>query len=180
MDCSLSTERLRLRPLGLGDAAFVLALVNTEGWLAFIGDRGVGTQAEAELYIQKVLDAPGFSYTVFERIGDGELLGIVTFLYRDPEEHPDIGFALLPTYEGVGYAHEATAAYLAHLRRGDYRGPVIAITKPANARSISLLQRLGLRYWKGAEREGEMLAYFRMTARGAPTSISIWWPTARR
>ncbi|MEJ7806199.1 MAG: GNAT family N-acetyltransferase, partial [Telluria sp.] len=39
----LETERLRLRTIGAEDAPFYLELVNTEGFIANIGDRGIRT-----------------------------------------------------------------------------------------------------------------------------------------
>jgi len=47
----LETERLTLRPLTTGDAAFILELVNDPDWLRNIGDRNVHTLADAERYI---------------------------------------------------------------------------------------------------------------------------------
>ncbi len=37
----LQTDRLRIRPFRVSDAPFILALLNTPGWLQYIGDRGV-------------------------------------------------------------------------------------------------------------------------------------------
>jgi hypothetical protein len=37
------TDRLRLRHLALGDAPFIVALLNDPDWLRYIGDRGVRT-----------------------------------------------------------------------------------------------------------------------------------------
>jgi RimJ/RimL family protein N-acetyltransferase len=48
----LETERLHLRELSLEDAGFIVELLNTEGWLTFIGDRNVRTEKQAERYLQ--------------------------------------------------------------------------------------------------------------------------------
>ena len=47
----LETPRLRLRRLAEDDAPFMLALLNDEAFLRFIGDRNVRTDEEARAYI---------------------------------------------------------------------------------------------------------------------------------
>ena len=60
MRFSLETERLRLRELEVGrDEAFVLKLLNEDGFLRNIGDRGVRDLDGAARYI---LEGPGSSY----------------------------------------------------------------------------------------------------------------------
>ena len=108
----IETERLIIRPIRIGDAEFIKALVNSDGWLKFIGDRNVSNKDDALRYIQKILDNENYYYSVFELKESGEAIGIVTFLKRDDEKFPDIGFAILPEYEKMGYAFEASYAYL--------------------------------------------------------------------
>lgn len=60
------TDRLLIRPITIDDTAFVLELVNTKGWLEFIGDRSVRDIESANNYIQnKILNNKIF-YHVFE------------------------------------------------------------------------------------------------------------------
>ena len=47
----LETERLIIRPISIIDAAFMLQLMNTKGWLGFIGDRNVKDRTAASNYI---------------------------------------------------------------------------------------------------------------------------------
>jgi len=61
----LETERLALRHLCAGDAAFILELVTDPDWLRFIGDRGVRTAEDARGYIEtgpmKLYERLGFT-----------------------------------------------------------------------------------------------------------------------
>lgn len=41
MDLTLETKRLLIRPIEISDAELMLQLLNTEGWLKYIGDRNV-------------------------------------------------------------------------------------------------------------------------------------------
>src|SRR4029079_14826456 len=47
-----ATERLLVRWLNVGDAAFILELVNDPSWIQFIDDKGVRTLDDAQRYIQ--------------------------------------------------------------------------------------------------------------------------------
>jgi len=49
MSDSFETERLMIRKFQSGDAAFVYSLLNSPGWLQFIGDRNVRTLDDAPL-----------------------------------------------------------------------------------------------------------------------------------
>jgi [ribosomal protein S5]-alanine N-acetyltransferase len=156
----LATTRLRLRPILLGDAAFILEIVNTDGWLQFIGNRNVANLGQAERYIRQILDNARLYYHVVELKATGQLIGIVTFLHRDYQPHPDIGFALLPAFEKHGYALEACQAYLEEVLKTGAFANVLGITLPHNSKSINLLTKLGLGYQHDFARDGETLSLY--------------------
>lgn len=160
MDIIFETERLKLRPISLQDADFVRRLVNSEGWLEFIGDREVNSNEDAEAYIQKIIDKEGYHYSVFSDQKSGVPMGVVTFLHRDEENFPDIGFALLPSFEGKGYAYEASRAYLDRVLELEKFDRILGICLAHNQRSIALLKRLGLRHLEDRTKESERLSYF--------------------
>lgn len=142
----VSTPRLLLRQLTLGDAPFYLELLNGPSWLAQIGDRKVRTLRDAEKHIRSHILTPyaahGFGMTLVQRRSDAAPLGLCGLVRRDTLPAPDLGFALLAPYQGQGYAHEAAQAVLWHAF-GPLRLPqVLAITAPTNRRSAQLLLRL--------------------------------------
>ena len=159
----LETERLLLRPITLNDSAFILELLNTKGWLKFIGDRKVKDINNAKEYINKILDNNKFYYSVIELREDKLPIGIVTFLYRDNQDFPDIGFAMLSNYGKKGYAIEATKKYLDEISKGKLTDKVIAITKPENTDSIRLLEKLGLRFEKTYFEDSIQLSLYSLT-----------------
>ena len=57
----LETDRLRLRHFESTDAAFIIDLVNSPGWLEYIGDRDVRTEEQANVYLE---NGPIRSYEV--------------------------------------------------------------------------------------------------------------------
>lgn len=154
---AIHTSRLKLTPLSGEDAGFIQELVNTEGWLRFIGNRNIHSKVDAEAYIQRILDHPDIQYWVVRPLPEENPAGIITFIKRDYLEHHDIGFAFLPTFSGHGYAQEATEAVLDHLTRVHGLRHILATTLPDNTRSIRLLEKLGLRFQKAIEVNNEAL-----------------------
>ncbi len=76
----------------------------------------------------------------------GAPVGICGLLRRDTLDDVDIGFALLPAYSGLGLAREAARATLERAARDFGLRRVAAITVPANAASIRLLESLGFAF----------------------------------
>jgi RimJ/RimL family protein N-acetyltransferase len=52
MNYIFETERLKLRELTLGDTTFIVELVNSPGWLKYIGDRNIKTVEQAKAYLE--------------------------------------------------------------------------------------------------------------------------------
>ena len=158
MDLHFETERLLIRPIEIGDASFMLQLLNTEGWIKFIGDRKVHSIEEAAVYIQKFVTNPNFHYhTIYLKSNDIPI-GVLSFLKRDEYEFPDLGFALLPDFERSGFAYEAASAYLNHFKSSSEIKQIIGITKENNVKSIQLLKKLGFSF--NSESQKEALTIF--------------------
>jgi len=147
---TLTTARLRIRPLAPGDAAFILTLLNDPSWLRFIGDRGVRTLADAERYIRAgpmaMVARHGFGFGLVESIESGAAQGLCGLAQRDYLDAPDLGFAFLPAHRGQGLAFEAAAAVLAHGRTVLRLPRILATTRDENVASQRLLTKLGLRF----------------------------------
>jgi [ribosomal protein S5]-alanine N-acetyltransferase len=138
------TERLYGEPLSTAHAEFIKELLNTEGWLKFIGDRNIHSIVDAESYVNRIKNTKEFYYWVVKIKETEEPIGIITFLQRDYLPHPDIGFAFLPNYHGKGYAYEASHMLLQKLMTNNRYSKVLATTLPANTSSIRLLEKLGM------------------------------------
>jgi len=160
----LTTDRLTLRPLTLGDAAFLLELVNEPGWLRYIGDRGISSEAGARLYLRNgplaMVERLGYGLLAVERIGDSTPIGICGLLQCNTLPDVDIGFAFLARHGGQGYATEAAAAVLGWGMQTLGLRRIVAIVAPENERSIRLLQKIGMLDEGMIELEEEMLRLF--------------------
>jgi ribosomal-protein-alanine N-acetyltransferase len=153
MDLHFETERLLIRPIEISDAEFMLQLLNTEGWLKFIGDRNVHSIEEAAAYIQKFITNPNFHYHTIYLKSSNIPIGVLSFLKRDEYEFPDLGFALLPNFERSGFAYEAASAYLNHFKSSSEIKQIIGITKENNIKSIQLLEKLGFSFNNKSQKE---------------------------
>src|SRR5450432_3374902 len=113
----IRTSMRDLRELDLNDAEFILQLLNEEGFIRFIGDKGVRTLAHARDYI---LQGPMDSYArngfglYAACLRDALPIGICGLVKREGLNDPDVGFAFLSRYWSLGYAVESAAAVLAH------------------------------------------------------------------
>lgn len=149
MKLILETERLRSRELDANDTDFVIRLLNSPGWLNFIGDRKVKTHEQALNYLAngpfKSYRDNGFGMYLVERKSDGTAIGMCGILKREELQHPDIGFAFFPEFQGLGYALEIAQATLNYAHHALGFKIISAITLPENFRSIQLLEKLGLR-----------------------------------
>jgi RimJ/RimL family protein N-acetyltransferase len=132
----------------LEDAPLFLKLYNSPKWKLYIRDNKITTLEKCEAHLKaKVLPMyvkHGFgNYTVF-RLSDNVPVGSVSLYKRDTLEQVDIGYALLPQYEGNGYAIEASTKLLELARESFGLTAIQAITTHDNIASQTLLGKLGL------------------------------------
>ena len=143
----LETERLILCEQTQDDAAFILALLNSPGWLKYIGERNVKTVVDAGNYIlngaMKSYIENGFGLYL-AKLKDGNIpIGVCGLIKRPGLEQVDIGFAFLPEHEGRGYGFESASAVMKYAGEVLGLGVVVAITTKDNEASIRLLNKIG-------------------------------------
>ncbi|QEC45047.1 GNAT family N-acetyltransferase [Pseudobacter ginsenosidimutans] len=163
----IETSRMTIRELTSDDAAFVLEIVNSPGWLQYIGDRGVKNLEGAALYIQKNRNnyqVQGFGLYALELKDTKEVVGMCGLLKRDYLPAPDIGYALLPAFGGLGFALEAGKGVMEFAQHQLGLDTVFAIVTPQNSRSIGLLEKLEFVFERSIM-EGEELLVYRWSSR---------------
>lgn len=154
----LETERLILRHLDIGDAAFIVSLLNEPAFLQYIGDRQVRSIDDAVGYILKGPAASyrrhGFGLDLVQLKSDGSKIGICGLIQRDYLPHPDIGYAFQEKYWFKGYGVEAASGVLQHARLVLGLPRILAITAEENVASIRVLEKIGLGFEKHFEQPG--------------------------
>lgn len=142
------TPRLSLEHATPEDAAFCFQLMNSKSWIEFIGDRGIHSTETAKVYIctnlMESYAKNGYGLYVMRLKEDLKPIGLCGLLKRSYLESPDIGFAVLPEYEGKGYTFEAARAILYYGTDHLKIHPILAITTDTNTRSRRLLTRIGM------------------------------------
>lgn len=160
----LETDRLILREMNAGDAAFILDLLNQPSFIKYIGDRGVrdldGSRDFIENRYRASYSVNGYGLYTVELKETSRQIGMCGFVKRDTLPGPDIGFAFLPQYEKKGYAYESAAAVMDYGREILGFDRVLAITTIDNEASGKLLEKLGFAFDKFTESDGETLKLF--------------------
>jgi RimJ/RimL family protein N-acetyltransferase len=150
----LVTERLVLRPWSSDDAKAALGAygdAEVARWLTPVMDR-VRDEAAMRVVLQQWVaeDArmltPAGRWAVELREG-GQLVGGATLLPLPPDDEFEIGWQLRPDAWGHGYATE-TGIALARWAFTQGIDQVIALVRPANARAVATVRRIGME-WMG-------------------------------
>jgi RimJ/RimL family protein N-acetyltransferase len=145
---------------------FILELVNSPGWIKFIGDRNIKTEEQARIYLENgpisSYKKYGFGLSLVELKESLQPIGMCGLLKRAGLDHPDIGFAFLPEFTGKGYASEVAAATLSHAKNVLNQKLILAITVPENKSSIKLLGKINMIFCKPVKlpnQNSELLLY---------------------
>ncbi|GAA0955624.1 GNAT family N-acetyltransferase [Kribbella koreensis] len=156
----LTTERLLLRPFRDEDLPAWAELNTDPEVMRYLGGKPL-SRAETDEIARAVnarYEAEGTGFLAIERRSDGAFLG-AGGLTREAW-HPDdleLGWRLAREYWGHGYATEAAAAWLAYAFTELDLPRVLASTETANTKSISVMERIGMRFDHEArlEEDGE-------------------------
>ncbi len=152
MNNILETLRLNLRQFTLDDSKFIIELLNSEGWIKYIGDRNIKTEEDAKSYLQngafKSYEKNGYGLWMVEIKENKIPIGMCGIINRAELECPDIGFALLPEFSGKGFAFEIAQATLQYAKEQLKLSKILGITVSYNINSINLLTKIGMKYIK--------------------------------
>jgi ribosomal-protein-alanine N-acetyltransferase len=141
-----TTDRLAVRPKVTADAEPLHAAYGDEEVMRYLGGPCAAVARTREFVAAHVRhqDAHGFSMWTLVEQGTGAVVGDVGFLAYDGGV--EIGWHLRRTSWRRGYATEAARACLAYgFDELDFER-VSAFTESANAASLRVIQRLGMRF----------------------------------
>lgn len=147
------TNRLIISKLTLEDASFILELTNTPHFIKYVGNKNLKTLEDAKNYLKegtlKSYKNFGFGFYKLQlKQEQNKTIGTCGLVKREQLDHVDIGFAMLPGYEGKGFGLEASKEILKLAKNTFKLTRILAITLPTNLNSIKLLEKLGLTYEK--------------------------------
>lgn len=163
---SFQSERLIIRPTLEQDAELIYQLMNSPKFIKYVGDRQLYSIKDAEKYIQDKmlpqLHSLGYSNYSLINKKNGAKIGICGLYDREGLDGIDIGFGILPEYEGLGYAFESSSRIIKAAFDELEILKIKAITNKENISSQCLLVKLGFNL-KGkimlANENDELLLY---------------------
>lgn len=166
MNILFETERLIFRELILDDASFIFELLNTEGWLKYIGDRNIKTVEDAKNYI---VNGPlasyqknGFGLWLVIEKATNTSIGLCGLLQRDYFDSPDIGYAFLPNFTKMGLALESAIGVRQYAVNYLKINLLYATTTLDNVASINLLKKLGFKFVENRKINDEEVSVFEL------------------
>jgi len=147
----LTTERLGLREWRTADFEPFAAMNADPEVMRFFP--APFTREQSRTFFDRLrtsFDQRGFTYFAVERLDTGEWIGFTGLLLQEFAAHftpcVDIGWRLLPTAWGRGFAVEGARACLELAFERLELDAVHAIAPLANQPSIRVMQRLGMRF----------------------------------
>lgn len=158
---TLNTLRLTLEPRTAGHAAEVFELLSDPQIYRYL-DQPPPPSVEQlrELYAKgearKSPDGSQGWLNWVVRVRGQQLAGVVQATVFEPKSSW-VAYVFSPQHWGHGYAHEATAAMIAHLASDYGVTRYLATVEVENIRSIHLLERLGFRLATPQEASGHEL-----------------------
>ena len=148
------TMRLIVERMQVSDFAVMNAILNSEGFLKYIGDRNIRSDDDAKAYISKTLENDNIHYWIVRLKDNNVPIGMVSFVQRDYLPCRDIGYSFLPNFTGKGYAFEAVKALLEKIPACYNVETVLAALNKDNASSVRLVEKLGFKHQKEIEING--------------------------
>jgi RimJ/RimL family protein N-acetyltransferase len=150
----LSTPRLTLRTFRSDDLPHYAALNADPEVARYLGGPLSREHSdEIAAWANEVYELEGIGLLAVERRDDGAFLGMCGLHHQ--ESYPDeveVGWRLAHEHWGNGYATEAATAWLDHGFGALVLPRVISIADRPNARSLSVMRRLGMEF----DHEGEI------------------------
>lgn len=143
----LTTERLELRRVTYADAAEIFFMRSDPGMMQYIKRQPCLSIEEARGWVDKVdgiIDNnDGISWGIYLK-GDNKLMGTGgTWRFDKDHYRGELGYALIPQYQGQGIMHEALTAIIHYAFHTIGLHSIEANIDPANLASQRVLERLG-------------------------------------
>lgn len=156
----IETDRLILRRWREADASGVAALLGDPDVMEFSDHGPLDTPAQ-QAWLQSAISSPGndplSGLLAIEHKATGKVIGYVR-LFRDlkrvGETEAELGFRLIKSAWGQGYASEACRGVIDQARLTRSAEKIVAIVDPGNLNSIRVLDKLGMHEVGGIMFEG--------------------------
>jgi ribosomal-protein-alanine N-acetyltransferase len=145
----LSTGRLNLRRLTLDDEGEIFAIRSDENIAEYLDRSLYRTIEEAQQFIDKInkeIENNEWIYWAISFKENPKLIGtICLWNFSEDKSIAEIGFELLPSYQGKGIMNEAVVAVIDYGFNSLSLRSIEGEVDPKNIRSIKLMERHGFK-----------------------------------
>lgn len=149
MTVLLQTERLSLRRFTLDDVDNVLLISGDAEVMRYIGDGATDDREVAKNRLARFMSHyekyPGLGYWVAEKISTREFIGWFALKYIPKTVEVEVGYLLLKSAWGHGFATEGAAALLAYGFDEIGLNRIVAVAHVENKASQNVMKKIGLR-----------------------------------
>ncbi len=155
----IETERLILRQFNMDDAEAVYEFNSNAEVIKYTGDELLQSLERAKEIITDVW------YSDYEKYGygrlaviykpDNKIIGFAGLKYLPEFDKTDIGFRFLPKYWGRGIATEAAKPIIEYGFKTLGLKSIIGIAMPENIGSCRVLEKVGLKFYKVDDYDGD-------------------------
>jgi len=163
----LTTDRLTLTPVAVGDRDYLIPLWADADFTRHIMGRGL---SEEEVWFRLLRDmghwqAKGYGNWSIRETDTGAYVGSVGVLdYRRDMtpafDAPELGWGVVPAFQGQGLALEALHAALTWTDAYRLEPRTVCMISPDNAPSVRLAERVGYRPYAEADYRGSAVTLF--------------------
>ncbi len=150
-DIILETERLIIREHVLSDAPFFFTLNSNYNVVKYTGDSSFKAIEEAEKIVQYVMNQykeNGYGRWLVAEKETGNPIGWCGLKFHTDTKETDIGYRLLESAWGKGYATESAKACIDYGFKHFNLNRIIGDAMKENTASIKVFKKLGMTYLK--------------------------------
>ncbi len=146
----LETTRLKLREITPDDAQIAYELNLDPEVVQYTGDVPFASVEDARKFLSNYdhYRKYGFGRWAVISKADGDFLGWCGLKYTPEQDEHDIGYRFFKRHWNKGFATESSVACINYGFRELKLKTIVGRAMHANAASIKVLQKSGLKYWK--------------------------------
>ena len=159
------TERLLLTPVTLADLSDLHTLLTDQAVRKFLFDDQEIPVSQTDEILHRVLDTfreKGYGLWFCRRKSTDERGGIVGLFDFFSEDQPQLLYALLPAWQGQGFATEASRSIIQYAFDELEYAYLTASCDAPNVKSIAVMERLGMRRFEEKLIEGKPLMFYQL------------------
>jgi RimJ/RimL family protein N-acetyltransferase len=168
---NLETDRLFLRPRTMVDYAECLAMDGDPEVMRYVGGLPASLEEHGIILADRITRAypPGLGYwSLFPKQSPEQFLGWVLLVPLDRDDSAsdvEIGWRLVTSAWGHGYAPEAAAAVLHHAMQSLGLNRLIATIHPENKQFFRVAEKIGMTYIGDGDYFGELCKLYESVQR---------------